>query len=747
MSIFDDLNAMGKKDEIGTTYESILAYLLKQGYNLDELGKIIQEQGTQLIIACAGSGKTTGIILKLLADIKTGNATHKVTHKDMTTEVSDKIWVSTFLKSGAEDLQRTFNKKKGEMGIVTPTDTIKFSTLHAEFKHCINAMNIPTHIMESGVGLKIMREVANDFGLGSKPRYPTNEELSSILGYISAARNKLDPSTFFHEDMEEVGLKPDNLMPVINYYAKKRELYKVMDFEDLQELLYKYACNPETRNLNVTNIVANRYDRIIIDEFQDVSEIQYEIFKVYAQGCSSVTVIGDDDQSIYSWRGSNIDIITKFFARDFNPIINKLSRNYRCPSNILDPIAKSIVQNTNRHDKPLKSSKEGGELNAFSYGSTIEMARSVQEMIMDDVNNGRTVAVLGRTNPSLLPLSVFLDFQNKFNYAIRGTLYDLKRVKFRKYWKLANLFNLSGDFLADNLYLIAKSGRDTQNVAKYQIKNFASVLKTDGITVFQFPITALDKISSNLAQYVTYINSVEGGEIEKLKATFEWVKYRAMEKNDDYTEETVSIIELLEMIIDCGDVSSIRDFLYEIDHRNTRLHARADSRDLTIQLTTVHDFKGKEADSVYIWKDTNKLFPSSRSADADYEEERRIHYIAGTRAKEKSTILTIRGSESPFIEEMGIVPLTYVGEGASGTFKKNTFVKDEEGNLIPSQESIGNVEDFNANLTQKMEEQRVKEKEGSTSLEDALNNQTQNAPMDFSSLFNKGNNNDEEDYN
>src|SRR5690606_1849275 len=119
-----------------------------------------------------------------------------------------------------------------------------------------------------------------------------------------------------------------------------------------------------------------------------------------------------------------------------------------------------------------------------------------------------------------------------------------------------------------------------------------------------------------------------------------------------------------------GGCTNIDEFLYEVNYRNQRLHGHAENRDLTIQLTTVHDFKGKEADSVYIWKDTDKMFPSERSTESDFEEERRVHYIAGTRAKKKSTILTIANQESPFIKEMEITPTVYVGEGTKGTFNK-----------------------------------------------------------------------------
>lgn len=669
-SIFNDLMNMGE-NKVGSTYEEIEKYLESQGYNLSELSKILREQRTQQIVTGAGSGKTTAIILKTLVDLKTGNSTHKVEYKGMVTEVSDRIWISTFLKSGAEDLERTLNKKKVEMGITASTDNIVFSTIHAEFKRALNAMGIETPIMSNTSALKILREVAHDFGLGSNAGYPTNEELASILSYISAARNRLDPSTFYHEDMEEVGLNKNNLMYVINMYQKLREKYRVMDFEDLQELLYKYAVREDTRNVNVTNFLANRYDKIIIDEFQDVSEIQYEILKVYAKGCKSVMVVGDDDQLIYSWRGSNIDIITKRFKEDFNPVINTLSVNYRCPSNILNPIAKSIVKNKNRYDKQLKSSVEGGELNCYAYDSTIEMARSLQEQIIDDVNKGYTVAVLGRTNASLLPLSIFLDFQSKFNYAIRGTLYDLERIRFKRFWRLAYLFTDTDSYLVDNLKLLAPQEH------KYKLKSFSHALRTEGVSLFQFPVATLKNIVPDLADYVNYILSLGvTDEIEMFKATLGYLKSNQIDSMGNIiNEEVVSILELLEMIIEEGNVKTISDFLYEIKYRNQRLHGRFESTDLTIQLTTVHDFKGKEADSVYIWRDTDKMFPSERSAVSDFEEERRVHYIAGTRAKKKSTILTITNQESPFIKEMEITPVKYIGNGESG-FLKSRKVDD-----------------------------------------------------------------------
>src|SRR5690606_9308046 len=203
-----------------------------------------------------------------------------------------------------------------------------------------------------------------------------------------------------------------------------------------------------------------------------------------------------------------------------------------------------------------------------------------------------------------------------FNYAIRGTLYDLNRIKFKRYWRLAYLFNSSGNYIVDNLKVIAPEE------PKYKLKNFSNALKTEGVTLFDFPVNTMSKISEDLAEYVGYMEHFRDKDsIEKLKATFEYIKARQINaKGGIISEEVISILELLDMIINEGGCTNIDEFLYEVNYRNQRLHGHAENRDLTIQLTTVHDFKGKEADSVYIWKDTDKMFPSERSTESDYEE-------------------------------------------------------------------------------------------------------------------------------
>ena len=231
--------------------------------------------------------------------------------------------------------------------------------------------------------------------------------------------------------------------------------------------------------------------------------------------------------------------------------------------------------------------------------------------------------------------------------------------------------------LVDNLKLLAG------NAPKYKIKNLVDTSKTEGVDIFNFPKKDIMEVSEELLDFVEYINMEKAHKkdpLALLRSTFDYIKAGQVGgKGEIKSEEIVSIIELLEMIIEEGEVETISEFLYEIENRNTRLHGRAETTDLTIQLTTVHDFKGKEADSIYIWKDTDKMFPSERSTEADFEEERRIHYIAGTRAKQKSTMLTIAGHESPFIAEMGITPITYVGEGVKRMF---TAPKTEAEDII-----------------------------------------------------------------
>ena len=218
-----------------------------------------------------------------------------------------------------------------------------------------------------------------------------------------------------------------------------------MDFEDLQELLYKYLY--VTPNKAVQDFVAGRYKYIYLDEFQDTSQIQYAILKFYARGRlvfnketkagyeepifdglytpfedrdKRIIALGDDDQCIYSWRGSDIRIISEWFERDFKPTVTQLTVNYRCPENILKPVIPSIEKNKFRHQKPLVSYNKGGEFNIYSSDDVFFMLEDMCKKITEDVEKGLSVAIICRTNYDGVLPALYLEMLHKFKFSVSG---------------------------------------------------------------------------------------------------------------------------------------------------------------------------------------------------------------------------------------------------------------------------------------------------------------------------------------
>lgn len=142
-----------------------------------------------------------------------------------------------------------------------------------------------------------------------------------------------------------------------------------------------------------------------------------------------------------------------------------------------------------------------------------------------------------------------------------------------------------------------------------------------------------------------------------------------------------SVLLSIESLLEYYDYDNVADFLYEIQDINTRLKGREKKSNAQVKISTVHEFKGKEADSVYIWNDSINVFPYKRSCDneEDYEEERRVHYIACTRARECSTIMYLKGKKGDFLKEMNLSDAEFQEKETSGTLKKKV---EEDSSLL-----------------------------------------------------------------
>lgn len=633
-------------------------------YNTNELAPIIEnKERFQIIEAIAGAGKTTALNFKLINDIQSGYM------------FQNTAWVNTFLKTGAQDLVRTTVEKAKQLKTPINLSNVNFSTLHSEFYQVLTQIGLNINIIDYKTEDKIYQTTAKEFKLGVNGHYLNNEELSLFKLLVSRFRNNLgvlEKDVYENDKVKELNITEENLKYLVKNMYNIRRRFKVYDFEDLQDLLYEYTVKQP--NPAIVNILQNKYQFIYLDEFQDVSRIQYEILKVYFAKVKQVVVVGDSDQSIYSWRGSDIKIITDDFINDFQPSIMHLSTSYRVPKNILEPISRSIAQNKERIPKEIVSYKEGGELDIYTFKNKQDMLNYIVRSLYKDQMEGKSVAVLASTNAALTELGVLLNLQRKniVYFKIRGNLVNLDAAKFAKYWHLAYLFTTKHSYyLRQNIETISKEYR-----GGFKSKNLAEAIQNNGLNLVDlvqyirepevfgddklaYAVAALKGASKDLIDWLEYMYTLKGETPkQKLLQTFIYLRENEKKKKSNFKDGNIAILNLfISMLKFDNQIETVPNFLSEINRQSNLLKTAYNIEDAPIVLTTAFEFKGKEADVVYILEDTLYNFPRSKSEASKIEEERRLHYIAGTRATQKMIYTTIDGFWSPFLKEMHVQPV------------------------------------------------------------------------------------------
>lgn len=651
----------------------LLNALNKDGYNLDELEPIIRDKGSQLIEAGAGTGKTTQLIFKIQADIISGEATKIVSIPGgQAMRVLDKIFVGTFLNTGAKELRDALFKVQKKYGYLSTAGDISFSTLHAEFKRALNGMGVITNMISAAESRTMLRKVLSTYNVTREDGKPlTSDDYRIIEGIFTYVRNRLDNQRYNVKACEDYGLTPTIIDGILNTMKQMRWASNLMDFEDLQEVLYEGL----KTNQAVRDYVVGRYKYMYLDEFQDTSQIQYEIIKYYAVGLKKIIVIGDSDQCIYTWRGSDVNIIGKRFEEDFKPHVFTLTRNYRCPENILNPIINSIEVNEFRHEKTLRSAHEGGELYPYMFRSYSEMLKTMMEGIESDVRNGKSVAVLCRTNFEGMIPAFYLEEKRICTFSISGDNMTMSSPLPRKLLAVTSLFmEKSSANVKQTLEMFVPSRRDV-----WKVSELVKVLKNNRKGVFDIPMEDIEYSCRFLVPLIRELKDLleqDKTGMAALRTLYLLLKFKVFDGSSAYCDSARAYIDMLLLIIDSHDFTDVYDFREYIDEINERLKGRIGKSNVGVQVATVHESKGKEWDSVYIWNDSEGSFPSSQ-CDMDnqeqVEEERRIHYIAWTRARKKLTVLAKVGRLSPFIKEAGVVcsapvlPSGRLGKGAMDT--------------------------------------------------------------------------------
>lgn len=648
-----------KKD---TASERFLETISSMGYNLSELEEVLRTWGNQLVLSCAGSGKTTSTIFKLIYGIKTGKLTKKVEINGNTVRTVAPIWVSTFLNSGAKELKYELSKWNKKLGYVDVSDSITFSTLHAEFKAVLNALGVVTDFIDEKENTKILKNIVNRFGRTKRGKPLTSDDLRDLEGALTYSRNRLDKKRYKHTVYEELSMSPIEVDAIISEWSKARRVSGKCDFEDLQDMLYTFIYVEERQD--VIDFISERYEFIFVDEFQDTSQKQYALLKAYMLGAKQIVAVGDDDQTIYSWRGSDHNIITKDFIEDFNPAITKLSTNFRCPANILKGIIPSIELNSNRLEKPIKAAKEGGELLIGRYSNYDEMVKGLVKGIYEDVSNGMDVAVICRENIDGLLPAIMLDRDGRFTYSISGQGMTLSPYMVKQ---AINIIRLVTERTTANVSNVLKQ----LTFSSWEVNNMMSALKNNNESIWEAPMEDIEyscpSISGILEEWKNVYRAYKEDKItemefvEYLLAYYHNLVYTPPKNAKDtiYNERMRSIISSLIVLVNSGEFTSATDLLYELEEINLRLQSRLKKHNADVKIVTVNEFKGKEIDSAYSWNVVIDVFPHKKATtQEELEEERRMYYISNTRGRKKSTIMTILGKESIFVNEMDLSEAT-----------------------------------------------------------------------------------------
>ncbi len=641
--------AVLKDDKLNQFYDKLKGL----GISLDELGDVLICEDNLLVISCAGSGKSTALILRIIKDLLTGDLMKSVPVQGLGQKdaiIPCNVLVCTFLKTGAEELKNSLNKWIQKLGITgLDTSKIKFKTIHAEVYDALKSMGLRFEIQ--GESNSIVTSVANKYGIRNINATSYNltvDEINDISSIMAYCRNRLDIKRYQHPLMDDYGLSSLILDGMLKDAKAMRASLGTLDFEDMQEMLLEAL----KHNNEVVKVIQNRYEYVYIDEFQDTSQLQYELLKYYFNGAKRVMAIGDDDQTIYSWRGSDIEIINSAFENDYKPKVLKLSTNYRCKSNILNSVIPSISKNTIRHKKEIKASKEGGWLNILLDNDV----NALKKGILKDLTRGWTVGVLARTNADLLIPAILLELDGNINFTLsKGVHLNTRMAKMT-----LGIIELVTKRYGSNFPMYLK-----QLVPKYAEKEAQLLCNTlscnKSYNLYNLPMGDIECSCPTLKPFIIGLRKAK--QEDGVLAYLYILEYLI---NNVYVGKSQYSKKFKEFSCFVRDLCMYHDNVKELDITDLQnlfsstlpesLSRRISyNKDTFVKLTTVHESKGKEWSSVYIWGDTENSFPNkvgSRNLTAEeYEEERRVHYIAWTRAKDKLTVFTNNREPGDFLME------------------------------------------------------------------------------------------------
>lgn len=598
--------------------------------------------GPCLVLAGPGSGKTRVIAHRIIHMIENCNVAPR------------RILAISFTKASSIDMKkRTMSLSNNEQ-----IKKVNFGTFHSSFFRILRRYSgVKLEDLISEVDrFKLIKSILKHLKISNY----SDDDVSDVLSEISLVKNEMMKSS----DFESQTFSQSEFQDIFRLYEKAKNAANKIDFDDMLILTYILL----KKSPEVLNIVRQVYKYILIDEFQDINRVQFEVIKLIAEPSNNVFAVGDEDQSIYGFRGARPDFMMDFEKYFESAKCIVLDVNYRSKKNIVQLSQNLIKNNKNRHEKNINSNRsESGEIRYIYPKDTDDEANIIAKEIKSLVesenirekkkssNNEKKLfeysdfAVTYRTNRQARAfVDVFMD--NRIPFVLKDSarsIYD--------HWVSQDIISYLR--IAANIGNNEDWSRIINKPFRYISKSaVSSALKSDDFfqslmdnsDIKDFQKKNLEELYDDL-QYVRSLAPEYG--ISYIRSTLDYDRY-ILEYCHERKIKAKQIVEILdELETSAKSYKSIFDYFKHIENVREEIKKRTEKKTTSMDnietdgvvLTTMHSAKGLEFKNVYVAGVNDSVIPfipsdEEKPKDSNYEEERRLLYVGITRAKDNIVI-------------------------------------------------------------------------------------------------------------
>ena len=614
-------------------------------FNENQKKAISHKEGPMLVLAGPGSGKTTVIVHRLLR---------------MTGEMKirpQNILVITFSKAAAEEMKRRYMAQKGQPGVLFGTfHSVFFRILRRAYGYSVE------QVLQEEEKKACLRQLMRDGHISAADE---EEYIEQFLNQLSLMKNELEELDTFSPE----GVEAEEFRFLAKGYASYKRRVEKLDFDDMLTECYDLL----RRDAASLRYWQERFVYILADEFQDVNQAQYQVLKLLAAPQNNLFVVGDDDQSIYGFRGARPAFMLEFPKCSPQAARVTLDTNYRSTSRIIRLAEQVIAANAYRYAKDMRGvGEEGEKISVFSAKDTAQEAELTAEKIQKLLEEGlepEEIAVIYRTNVQ--------------GGAFARALYR-KGIPYRLRDGGSNIYThwIAGDLLA---YLHLAENEDSESA-------LLRILHKPKRYISKELLEEAQRMPYGLLRSLFVCPSLKKWQEEPLcrlredlaqirkRAPYEALRYiRNVTGYDEYLQDYASyrkanlphFLEIADEITETAkDTDSVSSFEKRLEEMSRQMQEQQKTpQGPAVSLTTIHSAKGLEFTAVFLPSLAEGILPYEKSREgAALEEERRLFYVGLTRARRRLFLSFCEKryerqmKPSRFLEEMGLPAHVFLKE-------------------------------------------------------------------------------------